>query len=144
MLLGGLLVALAAGCGGGGGPKPLDKADYVKQMQTIGHDLSSSLSGLSASTGSTAKAATALAKVQTELRAAADKIESITPPADIATEHKQLADAVREFADELTAVITKIKGGDITALATLTSLKGVSDIATASNKIAAKGYKIGG
>jgi hypothetical protein len=144
VLLGGMLALLAAGCGGGSGPKPLDKADYVKQMQTIGQDLSTSLNGLSASTASTKKAATALTKVQGELNAAADKIDAITPPTDIAKPHQQLADAVREFANELTPLIKKVQGGNIAALATLTSLKGVSDIATASDAIAKKGYKIGG
>ena len=42
MALGGTLALLAASCGGGGSSSapPLDKADYVKQMQTIGKNLS--------------------------------------------------------------------------------------------------------
>ena len=32
------------------GAKPLDKADYVKQMQTIGRDLSTSLNSLGTAT----------------------------------------------------------------------------------------------
>ena len=144
VLLGGMLALLAAGCGGGGGPKPLDKADYVKQMQAIGRNLSTSLNALSASSSTPKKAAAALTKVQGQLNDAADKIDSITPPTDIAKPHKQLADAVREFASELTPLIKKVDGGNISALATLTSLKGVSDIAAASNAIAKKGYKIGG
>ena len=145
VLLGALVAALAAGCGGGGGgSKPLDKADYVKQMQSIGRDLSTSLNALGGVATSPAKTATALTSVQTQLRAAADKIDAITPPTDIAAQHKKLADAVREFADELTPLIKKAKGGDKNTLNGLTSLKGVTDIGTASQAISSKGYKIGG
>jgi hypothetical protein len=145
LLLGGTLALLAAGCGGGSsGPKPLDKADYVKQMQAIGRKLSTSLNGLTADTGSAPKAAAALTTVQGELRAAAVKIAAIDPPTDIKTEHAQLATAVSEFADELGPLITKLKAGNLQALTTLTKLKGVSDIQKASTAISNKGYKIGG
>lgn len=146
LALGGVLTVLAAGCGGGGsgGAQPLDKADYVKQMQSIGQSLSTSLSTLSAASSSAKKAATALSQVQTKLRDAADKIKGITPPTEIATEHEKLGDAVREFADELGPVITKLKGGNLSALSSLTNLQGITDIQTASTAIQNKGYKIGG
>jgi hypothetical protein len=144
-MLGALLAALAAGCGGGGsGPKPLEKADYVKQMQTIGRNLSTSLNALGGSATSAPKTAVALTKVQTDLRAAADKMDAITPPTDVAAQHAKLAKAVREFADELTPLIKKAKAGDKTTLNSLRGLKGIADIGAASGAIANKGYKIGG
>ena len=55
-----------------------------------------------------------------------------------------LAKAVRDFADELDAVITKLKAGNLQALSTVPTLKGLQEIQTASTAIANKGYKIGG
>jgi hypothetical protein len=159
------LLLLAAGCGGGGkssaggttegttteaaatttaaAATPLPKGQYVNRMQTIGRSLSKSLSSLGAAT-TAARAAVALTAVQTDLRKAADRIESITPPAPIKTQHAQLAKAVRDFADELDPVIAKLKTGAMTALQTVPNLKGLQEIQTASTAIANKGYKIGG
>jgi hypothetical protein len=147
---------LAAGCGGGGGgttgaspittvasSPPLAKADYVKQMKVIGQSLSTSLNSLGKAT-TAPKAAKALAKVQVDLRAAADKIEAITPADAIKTPHANLVKAVRDFADELTPVITKLKAGNMAALSTVPTLKGLTEIQTASTAIANRGYKIGG
>jgi hypothetical protein len=138
------LALAAAACGGGdGGPKPLPKKVYVKQMQAIGHGLSNSLNGLSAASGSPKSAATALQKVQQDLRDAAERLDKITPPKDIKKEQDALTTGVRDFADELDPVIKKVKSGKIQALATLTTLKGVSEIQKASTAITNKGYKIG-
>jgi hypothetical protein len=159
------LLLLVAGCGGGGksnangtaagttteaaatttaaASTPLPKAAYVNKMKAIGRSLSTSLSSLGAAT-TAAKAAVALAAVQTDLRQAADRIESITPPEQIKTQHAQLAKAVRDFADELDPVIAKLKAGAMTALQTVPTLKGLQEIQTASTAIANKGYKIGG
>ena len=161
---------LAAGCGGGGGggttkasgtttgaaattaaaetttqasSAPLAKGDYVKRMQAIGQSLSASLNKLGTATDAKT-AATALASVQADLRAAADRLDGITPPGAIKSEHDQLVKAVRDFADELSAVITKLKSGNLQALSSVPTLKGLTEIQTASSAIAAKGYKIGG
>jgi Family of unknown function (DUF6376) len=165
LAVGGTIVLLAAGCGGGGSKSstptttgtmtaaeptttvanstPLAKAAYVRQMKAIGRSLSTSLNSLGAAT-TAQKAATALQEVQTDLRHAADRIESLTPPAAVKAQHAQLAKAVRDFADELDPVITKLKGGNMQALSTVPTLKGLQEIQTASTQIASKGYKIGG
>jgi hypothetical protein len=168
LVLAALLLLIAAGCGGGGksnangttegtttattattatttkaAGEPLAKAAYVTRMKAIGRSLSSSLNSLGSAT-TAAKAAVALTSVQTDLRRAADRIESITPPQSIEAQHAQLAKAVRDFADELDPVIAKLKNGSITALQTVPTLKGLQEIQTASTAIANKGYKIGG
>jgi hypothetical protein len=141
VLLVGLAVGLLAGCGGGS--KPLSKPEYIKQMTTIGKGLSASISTLgSASTPATA--AVALAKVQVDLRNAAKQLDSITPPKDVKDQHDQLTTAVNEFADELSPVITKLKAGNLAALGSVTTLKGLTDIQSAANAITNKGYKISG
>jgi hypothetical protein len=137
------LVLVAAACGGGGGPKPLTKAEYVKQMQKIGRSLSNSLNSLGTATASTKTAAAALVKVQEDLRNAADQLDKIKPPDDIKDEHARLATGVRDFADEMDPLVKKLQGGNIAALSSLTTLKGVSEIQAASTAITKKGYKIG-
>src|SRR5262245_36429765 len=109
----GAVALLLAGCGSSKSgttteaeAPPLTKSEYVTQMKNIGQDLSTSLNSLSSAT-TAAKAAIALTKVQTDLRAAADRIEQITPPAAIETQHADLAKAVNDFADELDPVIEK-------------------------------------
>jgi len=162
------LLLIAVGCGGGGKSNangttggtegtttaktatttkatatPLAKAAYVTRMKAIGRSLSTSLSSLGSAT-TAAKAAVALTSVQTDLRKAADRIESITPPEPIKAQHAQLAKAVRDFADELDPVIAKLKAGTIAALQTVPTLRGLQEIQSASTAIASKGYKIGG
>jgi hypothetical protein len=162
---------LAAGCGGGGGGTTTgsqsvsttttttststatttttasgqapSKTAYVSQMKVIGQSLSTSLNTLGSAT-TAAKAATALQKVQTDLRGAADRLAAITPPDPIKTQHAQLVKAVRDFADELSPVIKSLQGGKMTALSTVPTLKGLTEIQAASTAISSQGYKIGG
>lgn len=160
LALGAATLLLAAGCGGGGGGggttgaqatttttaasgQPVTKAGYVKQMKVIGQSLSTSLNTLGSAT-TAANAATALQKVQTDLRAAADKLEAITPPDAIKAQHAQLVKAVRDFADELDPVIKNLQAGKMSALSSVPTLKGLTEIQTASTAISNKGYKIGG
>ena len=51
---------------------------------------------------------------------------------------------MRDFASELSPLITKLKHGTLAALSTLGTLKALKEIQTASSAIAAKGYAIGG
>ena len=164
LAVGAVVLLLAAGCGGGGGDgtttgaqsttgtqattttassQAPTKAEYVRQMKVIGQSLSTSLNTLGSAT-TAAKAATALQKVQTDLRTAADKLEAITSPDPIKTQHAQLVKAVRDFADELDPVIKDLQGGKMTALQAVPTLKGLTEIQTASTAITNKGYKIGG
>ena len=89
-------------------------------------------------------AATSLKKLQTELADAADKMDAITPPEKVETEHQQLADGVREFGDQLDPIITKLEGGKMEALSGVTSLSSLLKIQKASMAINKKGYDITG
>jgi hypothetical protein len=166
LLAAAVAVIAAAGCGGGGGSKsseattaagtttaaaattatasaPLTKAAYVTKMRAIGRSLSTSLNSLNGAT-TAAKAAVALTTVQKDLRSAAARINAISPPVAIKTQHGQLAKAVTDFANELSPIITKLKAGTLGALSSVPTLKGLREIQTASTAIANKGYKIGG
>jgi hypothetical protein len=167
LAVGAVVLLLAAGCRGGGGGGTTTgaqgtsttgtqttttttssgvaptKAEYVTQMKVIGQSLSTSLNTLSSAT-TPVTAAKALQGVQTDLRAAADKLEAITAPDPIKTQHGQLVQAVRDFADELGPVIKSLQAGKMAALQTVPTLKGLTEIQTASTAISNKGYKIGG
>jgi len=155
------LALLAAGCGksGGGGTTEsaatteatttasaapqLGKSEYVAQMQEIGQSLSAALSNFGSAT-TAATAAVALARVQDQLRSAADRLAGINAPGAISVQHGQLVKAVRDFADELGPVIAKLKKGDLTALQAVPTLKGLTEIQSASTAITNKGFAIGG
>ncbi len=141
LALAGAVVIVAAGCGGGGS-EPLSKAEYEKQMGVIGQNLTNSLNTL-ASVTSAANAATSLKKLQGDLTSAADEMEAITPPDKVKTEHEQLASGVREFGDQLDPIIKKLEGGDMQAIAGVTSVKALAKIQKASTAINSKGYNIG-
>lgn len=142
LVAGGMAAVLVAGCGGGGS-KPLSKADYVTQMTAIGKDLSSSLTTVGNPT--TAKAAaTGITQLQVDLRDAVKKLEAIKPPDDVKVQHEQLSKAVAEFADELDPVITKLKAGNLTAIQSVMTLKALTDIQKSAQAITKAGYKIGG
>jgi len=133
---------LAAGCGGGGGEEPLTKAEYQKEMQTIGTKLGTSLNSLGSAT-SASTAADSLKKVQGDLRDAADEMDGIAPPDVVADEHDNLVAGVREFADELDPIIGKLEKGNLQALASVTTLAALTKIQNASTAINKKGFKIG-
>ena len=146
VVLGFVLALLASGCGGGSSSsaKPLDKADYVKQMQTIGLDLSNAVKTLAAAK-TAPKATTALVKLQDDLRSSEKQLESMQPPPGVATQHQKLTKAIGDFADDLDPLIKKAKAGNIASLAsTLGALPSLEQIETASSAIESKGYKIGG
>jgi hypothetical protein len=131
---------VASGCGGGGS-KALTKAEYEKQMRVIGENLSKSLNTLGTATSAKA-AATALEKVQAEMKKGAADMEAIKPPEEIETQHAQLVAGVEKFGEQLEPVITKLDKGNLQALAQVTSLTALTEIQNASQALNEKGYDI--
>jgi hypothetical protein len=142
LALAGAVLLVVAGCGGGGGGgTPLSKAEYEQQMQAIGQDLSKALD-TSGGSASAAEAVTTVENAQEMLREAADKMDEMTPPEDITTEHDQLVAGVRQFADDLDGVISALEEGNLQALSSMMSLDSLQEIQTASAAITSKGYDI--
>jgi predicted lipid-binding transport protein (Tim44 family) len=138
----GALVLLVGGCGGKS-QTPLTKAEYVKQMKTIGRQLSTSINSI-ATASKPKDAAQGLSKVQDDLNNAAKEMKDIDPPADIKDAHDKLTQAVSDFADQLDPIIKKLNDGDLSALAGVTTLKAFRDLQTAAGEITKAGYKING
>ncbi len=83
-----------------------------------------------------------LQKGQKQLRVAAVKLAAMHPPADVKADHAALTQAVREYASELSMVISEVKSGSTGDLGSIASLKGVLAMEKASQAITAKGYAI--
>lgn len=135
-----LVVACLAGCGGGA--KAVSKAAYDQQMTAVGKSFASDLSGL-ATANTASKAQLALTKVQGELAAMDKMLGAVTPPAPVKADHVRLVAAVGELESELGPVIAKLKTGDLTALGSVGSLKGLKDVDSAVRAIGEAGYDIG-
>jgi hypothetical protein len=135
--------ALLGGCGGGGSKAPLSTAGYVSEMKAIEHQLSGMISSTVAATTPTSAAA-ALATVQSGLRSAVKQLQAIAPPAKAKAAHAQLITAAGELSGELDPVIAKLKGGDLSALATVTTLRGFTDLLKASAAFTKAGFKLTG
>jgi len=151
-----VLAAGAAGCGGGGGGSGggVDNSssagqgsfsNYETAMQALGRRLSQVIlsSGNANISASPARIVRNLRRVQAELRATAAKLAKITPPDKIKADHELMIQGVREYANELNRVIAEVERGDSRgALGSISTLKGVHDMTTASQSIAKAGYVI--
>jgi hypothetical protein len=151
-LLAARIVAVGAGCGGGsktsGNGANLNAAlsPYEKAMLRLGGGLNATLTqvGLANRTAKgPAPIERNLRKSQVELRAAAVKLEKIVAPARIKARQARLIRGVREYADELNGVIANLKKGvGPRALAAISNLKGLRDMALATAAITKAGYVI--
>jgi hypothetical protein len=112
-------------------------------MRRLGGALAQTLTAVgAANTGSPAKNAINIHFAQLGLRRAARSLAAITPPKRVRAEHALLLRGVREYAQELDGVIARLKNGQVRALRTIRTLKGVRDMQQASNAIVRKGYAI--
>jgi hypothetical protein len=148
----------ASGCGGAGSPKgtesvrstspaaaPSDaESAYVVRMRALGASLAAatSLAGARNSASAPAKDAANLVRVQRALRRTAAGLEAITPPGPVRADHALLLKGVREYASELSGVIRRVRSGQVAALHSIPSLRGLHDMKRASDAFLQKGYQI--
>ena len=94
------LVAVVAGCGGGG---RLSKAEYEQRLRQAGDELSTAVQQL-------AKARTkeqfkdAVTEVQAALDDAADDLDGSTPPSDLESANERLVHGLRGLSDDFDKV----------------------------------------
>jgi hypothetical protein len=137
----GAVALLLAGCGGGGGGKPAALPVYTRQVNAVASKLDAATNNLG-DLSSASAAAAELATAQTALRTAAKRLDAITPPRAVKTEHERLVRAVGEIAVELTPLIRKLKDGHLDALGDALQFKGVTEAEAAIAAITKAGYKI--
>jgi hypothetical protein len=162
------LVFLVAGCGGGSHSGAAtttttaaakqraalaQRTRYEQEMKVLGKSLGAFLASVGAYNQSSilnarnekitvALVVAELRKAQVRLRQAAVSLRAMKPPPDIQADHAALTKGVVEYAKELGGIIVLVRGGNLTALGTIPSLKGVNDMQRASQAITKKGYAI--
>ena len=118
-LLPALLLAACGGSGGGGGDA-LSKEDYQGRLDTTRTELSAAFDELATQleaalkgSGSLDDAANKVESIQEKLRAQADELDGVTPPADAAEANDKLAGGMQELADDLDAFKSALESGDL-------------------------------
>jgi predicted small secreted protein len=147
-----LCAFVLAGCGGGGGADSgggtqLSKTQYESRIQKDGDDIKNVFEPLSKPPKSLDALASNIAVGQKKLRAAADDLDSIKPPSDVAHDNDVLADGLRTLANELDPLRKGAEKNDpnlvrkaVTGLQSSNSLK---DAQKATEDMKKKGYSIG-
>jgi len=148
LALGACLALLAGGCGGSNSNSresksnvPLTKAEYVKEMDTIAKGLNESISSLGSPTNAKS-AATALSKVQDDVRGTVEQLKAIRPPSNIRSAHRAMTRATADFAVELGPIISKLEKGDLASLSRVTTLKAFKELQAAATRLSKSGYQI--
>ena len=134
---------VVAGCGSS--PKTVTKAEYQREVQRIGQDLTNAGSQL----GQSIDIATFNGNVDNlrdHLKAGAHDLHGLKPPANVQSANDRLATALGDFADELEPVKEArrqsiVKARD--ALLKVSKSDAVRNARAASRELKAKGYDIG-
>lgn len=143
------LALLAAGCGGGksGGGTQLSKTQYESRIQKDGDEIKNVFAPLSKPPTSLKVLASELAAGQKKLREAADDLDGIKPPSDVAHDNDILVSGLRKLADQLEPLRKGAAANDpnlvrkgVVALQRSASLK---DAQRATDDMKKKGYSIG-
>jgi methyl-accepting chemotaxis protein len=144
--------ALAAGCGGSGGPlskdayqQELDSA--IQKVEQAFEGLGESLQKVGSGSGSLDQVAEEVGNIQDELDSAADDLDGVTPPEDVEAAHDKLVDGMHGLSDDLEEFKGAIEDGDESAIERFASearnLPSVQKLEEASNELKEKGYDVG-
>jgi hypothetical protein len=144
---------LLVACGTSG--DPLSRADYQDELdQATGAveqaftQLGESLQDVSADKGSLEDAAGEVGNIQDELDSAADELDDVSPPEDVAPAHDKLVDGMRGISDDLEDLKSALEEGDAAALqrigATFEKLGSAKLLEQATNELEKAGYRLGG
>ena len=148
-----LLLALGvAGCGGGGGKSngggtQLSKTQYESRIQKDGDDIKNVFQPLSKPPKSLKDLASKISAGQKKLRDAADDLDSIRPPSEVAHDNDVLVDGLRKLADQLEPLRKGAAKNDPNlvrkAVTTLQGSNSLKAAQKATDDMKKKGYTIG-
>jgi len=140
-----VLVALAAGCGGGSGR--LSKAQYEQKIQADGKAVQEAAGAITSSGASLSGLAVKVAAAEKAAKAAADDLGSVKPPADAADDNAKIVTALRTIEVQLQKLAQAAKAGNTSAVQqaglALQSSPEIKAAEAAAKDLKAKGYKIG-
>ena len=136
---------VVAGCGGGGNSsssKPLTKAQYRAQLQQLSNEVGAQLREKVGA--STQLKKSDVPELQDSLRSFADKVEALSPPADVEDLHVRLVAAMRGLSDDLPSLVADLdKASDPSAtIAALFGRKSIQNLLTLQQEYKDKGYDI--
>ena len=145
------LAFAVAGCGsggGGGGGGTLSKAEYEQHLGADSQAITKAFQPLSTPPSSLSVLASELKVGQDKLRSAADDLNGVTPPQDVAKDNQSLVQGLQKLADELESLRSAAAKKDPKlvqkALAELKTSHALVDARNATNDMKKKGYKLGG
>jgi len=138
------LAVLAAGCGGS---SQMSKADYEAKIQADGQAVQAAVATISASFSSIKSVAKQVAAAEVAAKKAADDLDALNPPKDIAADNDTLVRALRAIDAELKKLAQAAKAGDQAAAAQAASaIQNSPEIKAgqaAVQDMKKKGYKVG-
>ena len=142
------LAFAVAGCGGGGGGSRLSKAQYEQHLGADSQAITKAFQPLSTPPSSLSVLASELKVGQDKLRSAADDLNGVTPPKDVAKDNQALVQGLQKLADELESLRSAAAKKDPKlvqkALADLKTSHALVDARNATDDMKKKGYKLGG
>jgi len=143
LVIAALLALVLGGCGSN--PKTVSKAEYERELQRLGTDLTNAGSEL----GRSIDIATFNGNVDNlrdHLHDGADELRGMKPPPDVQPANNQLADALDDFADQLESVKEARRKSIVQARAALlrvSNSEAVRSARAATQELKQKGYDIG-
>ena len=137
-----LALALLSGCGGS--EEPLTKSEYERLVRAVYGEVQTAFQATRVPVGQLGARVEA---AQEELRDAAETLDTVEPPAEVATDNDRLVAGMRAYADQLDAVRDAAEEGDTAEVEELSSELGrsepVEEMAEAAEAMKFKGYDLG-
>jgi hypothetical protein len=134
-------VLVVAGCGG---DERLTKQEYAEKVRAVYGDVQKAFQATNVPQGELASRVEA---AQEQLRDSADELEAVEPPEDVETEHSQLAQGMRRYADDLDRLRNAAESGDQRTIedfnARIAQNEAVEQMAEAAERMKFKGYDLG-
>jgi predicted nuclease with TOPRIM domain len=139
------VVALAAGCGGGGSER-LSKSEYEQKIKAEGSQLKTAFSAVDLTNPANMRELTTkITSLQQELEQSADDIEALKPPEDAEAANAKLADTLHKAAVKFGELKRAAEALDQQRIQQLTQEVGtvLQKGRAATDELKAKGYDIG-
>ncbi len=132
---------LLAGCGGDG---RLSKEEYAAKVRGVYADLQQAFR---ATNVPLSRLAPKVEAAQRQLRDSAEELDRVEPPEDVQTEHSQLVDGMRRYADDLDRLRNAAIERDVRTVedfnARIGQNEAVEQMAEAAERMKFKGYDLG-
>ena len=131
-----------AGCAGDG---RLSKAEYEETVRSAYGEVQQAFR--ETNVASTKELAVRVEAAQEQLRQAADRLEGVEPPKEVAKENEEVVEGMRAYADDLEELREVAEKGDQQAIdafnARLGENEAIGQIAEAAEEMKFKGFDLG-